>query len=194
MAEIEVKIPQFRAWYVSVFEPRAVKGDTSGKMLYSVMACFAPGTDLTPLKVAAGKAAELLWHGNAAKTIAHPKFKPLLKEQATLLDANGDLLPGAELGGYYLSLSNKIQPLIVGPNGQPTLDPAIIYSGAYCLAIAGAFAWEHPTGGKGVSFSLKGIQQVADGEPLGGGSGRAKLGAFAPVAGAAVHDATGLFG
>jgi hypothetical protein len=194
MAEIEVKIPKFRGWYVSVFEPRPVQGDTSGKLLYSVLACFAPGTDLAPLKAAALKAAELKWKGQAAAVIKHPKFRPLFKDQTTLIDDDGNLRAGAEPGGYYLNLSNKIKPLVVGPNAKQTEDGEIIYSGAYFVALAGAFAWDHPTGGRGVSFSLKGIQQVGDGEKLGGGGSRAKPEDFEPIAGADVKDASGLFG
>lgn len=45
-----------------------------------------------------------------------------------------------------------------------------IRSGDHGFAVLVAFAWDHPTGGKGVSFGLRYLQKTRDGEPLGGGA------------------------
>ena len=72
-------------------------------------------------------------------------------------------------GHYFLNASNKIRPLVIGPDraalvaadGKP-------YSGAYVNAIVELWAQDNQFG-KRVNASLLGIQFVKDGERLAGG-------------------------
>jgi hypothetical protein len=50
------------------------------------------------------------------------------------------------------------------------MDPEELYSGAYYRASIRCFAWEHPTGGKGVSVALDNVMKIKDGEAFSGKS------------------------
>jgi hypothetical protein len=43
-----------------------------------------------------------------------------------------------------------------------------VYSGCYGIAVLNAYSWEHPTGGRGVTFNIRIFQKLKDGESLGG--------------------------
>lgn len=43
-----------------------------------------------------------------------------------------------------------------------------VYSGCYGRPILNAYSWEHPTGGRGVTFNIRLFQKTKDGESLGG--------------------------
>jgi hypothetical protein len=43
-----------------------------------------------------------------------------------------------------------------------------VYSGCYGFAVLNAYSWEHPTGGRGVTFNIRLFQKLKDGESLGG--------------------------
>lgn len=65
------------------------------------------------------------------------------------------------------------------------------YAGKRVRAALSAFAWNHPTGGKGISFNIDGVMAVEDGERLAIGNG-AMVNAFekfaqAPAAAAAAN-------
>lgn len=49
-----------------------------------------------------------------------------------------------------------------------------LYSGAWYRISIRPYAWEHKTGGKGVSFGLDNVMKVEDDEPLGGGKPKAE--------------------
>lgn len=178
---IECKLPKFRASYVNLLKPKAIKG--SSKEVYSVMALFEPGADLKVLKEAALKALEEKFGADKAAAIAkHPKFKTPFKDQAELVDEQGEQRPGTKAGGIFMNMSNELKPLVLGPDAQEMTDPRDFYSGCYAVAKCEVYAWEHETGGRGVSFSLLGIQKVAEGDRLGGTGLRADVSDFEPVA------------
>jgi len=175
----------FRASYVNAFKPKVVKGSDNGKEVYSVMALFAPGADLAAAKAAALEAVkEKLGADKAEAIVKHPKFKSPFKNQAELVDDEGGQRPGTEAGGIFINLSNALKPLVLGPDCNEIMDAREFYSGCYAVASCEVYAWEHPTGGKGVTFSLLGIQKVRDGDRLGGTGIRADVSDFEPVAGA----------
>lgn len=64
-------------------------------------------------------------------------------------------------------------------------DPAVLYPGCYVHAVINAFTYDHPTGGKGISFGLTMVQFAKDGDRLGGTGGADPNSFFAPVGGAA---------
>lgn len=182
---IKVKTPKFRASYVNVFKSKPIKGSDTGKEAYSVMALFAPGADLSALKAAALEALKEKFGPDKAEGIAkHPKFKTPFKNQAELVDEEGTQRPGTEAGGIFVNLSNALKPLVLDTDCSEVMDPREFYSGCYAVASCEVYAWDHPTGGRGVTFSLLGIQKVGEGDRLGGTGIRADVSDFEPVAGA----------
>jgi len=176
---IDVKIPKFRGSYVSLDKPKKVKG--SEKETFSIMALFEPGQDISVLKKAALEAAKEKWGDKAEAVLKHPKFKTPFKDQAELVDADGEQRPGTVAGGIFLNLSNVLKPLVLNQAVEEITDPRDAYSGAYYVAKASVYAWEHDVGGKGITFSLLGVQKVAEGEKLGGTGSRASTSDFEPV-------------
>lgn len=62
------------------------------------------------------------------------------------------------------------RPGAVDSHLQPIIEPDELYSGAYYRASIRCFAWEHPTGGKGVSVALDNVMKTKDGEAFSGKS------------------------
>jgi hypothetical protein len=90
-----------------------------------------------------------------------PKMKNPIKD--------GDDEDRPELAGCYsIQASSKLRPGIVNATLQPLMEASEIYSGAYYRASIHAYAWEHPTGGKGVSIALDNVMKTRDGEAFSG--------------------------
>jgi len=183
---IKVKTPKFRASYVWVFKPKAVKNDDgTSKDKYQALALFELGADLKALKDAAfGALVEKFGKDKAGAIAKHPKFKSPFRDQATLVDDEGELRPGATAGAVCINLTADLKPLILGPDTSEITDQRDFYSGCYAVASCEVYAWEHPKNGRGVTFSLLGVQKVAEGERLGGSGLRATAEDFEPVKGA----------
>lgn len=70
----------------------------------------------------------------------------------------------------FVSARNTKRPVVVDRDLIPlTADDSRPYAGCYVNATIRLFAYDHKTGGKGVSASLRGVQFVKDGESFGAG-------------------------
>lgn len=175
MAENNGKIvtPLFRLSFPSLWEPTAAKG--SDKKKYSLTMLFPKNADLSTLrKLAVDAITAASWGGADRK-----KWPANLRNfdlRTHIADAgrtgwpfrNGD---NQDYDGYQdmvsVVASNEHQkPAIVGRDRNPIVDQADVYPGCYGHAVITAYAWDHPTGGKGVSFSLLAFMKVKDGEPF----------------------------
>lgn len=167
----KVWTPTFKGGFVNLLKPKAIPG-TDGEPQYSMLMLFDTDSDLTKLKEAAVEAAKDKWGDNAAKIRKNPKFKDPFKNQADMVDKNGDLYSGMVDGAICVQAQCKQsfgQPQVVDTDQKDLIDARDIYSGAYYRATINAYAWDHSVGGKGVSFGLSNVQKLADGEKLGGG-------------------------
>ena len=110
-------------------------------------------------------------------------IKNPIKKGESLTGKNGTLA-----GGIVVRTNRKEsfgRPVVVDQNVKDIIDKEQVYSGAYFIAKIHAYAWEHPTGGKGVSFTLDMVQLHHDGEPLGNRLEAADAFASIPVPGGA---------
>ena len=170
----KVLTPEFRSAFVAVFKAKGIKGDASAKEKFGVTMLFPKGTDLSALKAAAHEAAVNKWGKDLPK-----KLKTPFKDQGE----RADDYAGFEEGGIYITAQSDTRPGVVDAKVQDIIDENDFYSGCWARATVNAYAWEHPTGGKGVSFGLLNVQKLRDGDRLGGG--RAKpTEDFTPVEGA----------
>lgn len=73
-------------------------------------------------------------------------------------------------GVMYVVASNLRRPAVVDSDRVTPLGPDSnkIYPGCYVNGSVRFYAWDHPTGGKGVSCELRAISFHADGVSLGG--------------------------
>lgn len=164
----KIMTPEFRAAFAQVFQPKGIKGDKNSKEKFSVTMLYAKGADLSKLKAAARQVAVDKWGEEGLKKIGS-KLKLPFKDQTE----NAERYAGFEEGAVYMQASSDTKPGCVDAKVQDIIDPEDFYSGCYARATVQPYAWEHPTGGKGVSFGLLNIQKLRDGERLGGGRSKA---------------------
>jgi hypothetical protein len=96
------------------------------------------------------------------------------KFSSPIKEADNEFEDPGEFAGFLLFTASKTadrgRPGILGPDREPMdeMDYAEeLYSGAYYRATIRPWAWDHPTGGKGVSISLVNVLKTDDGDPLG---------------------------
>jgi len=182
----EIVTEPCRLSFPALFEPKPVmKGSDDKKFMATLL--LPPDVDLGPLFVCA-RAAMVDKFG---KVIKLPARANPIKECAE------KDLAGYEDGWHYINAKSGYRPSVVDAKMQEVLDPDRVYAGCWCRFHLQAFAWDHPVGGKGVSFSLSAVQLVRDDERLDGR--RQATDVFEPLEveadeGAASADAEEMFG
>jgi hypothetical protein len=177
-ATTKVITPKFRVSFPSVFSKRKIEGQTDEQAKYSVQMLFKKTDDISSLKNAVRAAVVEKWGADSSKW---PKGITMPFRDGTEKDYDGY---GPDV--TFVSASSKMKPRVVGPDMQDIIEPSEFYGGCYARASINAFAWEY-MGKRGVSFGLRNIQKMADGEPFGGGS--SPEADFQPLGGTAVTGA-----
>jgi hypothetical protein len=177
--------PEFRVSYPRVFKPE--RNDLNGQDEYSLVALFAPGADLSPLKAAVKQAAVNKWGDSLPANIRIP----LRDGDEKIKD--GAYPAGFEKGTVFVTMKCRKAPGVVDPQVQPILDDADFYGGCYARASVHVQAYDQK-GNKGVSVYLNHVQKMRDGEAFGKGRVSPQQ-AFEAVAGApaASGGAGGIF-
>jgi len=193
--DCRVVTPEFRAAYLSVIEPRAMKG-TTNKPKYSVIMLIPKKSDLKPYQ-------RLIQAAKVAKFGAD-KAKWPMNIESPVRDGDDEKYEDTEgfAGHWAIKASKDPQygaPGLFGPGDDGTgkaealdrLDPeinTILYPGCYAKAYVYAFAWEF-NGKYGVSFSLELFQKTRDGKSFGGKKAGGEV--FAPTGGGFTEDEEG---
>lgn len=157
-SERSVTTPEFRAAFVNVFKPSAMKG---AEPKYSITMLFSKKTDLSKIKL-------------ALKHAKIDEFGPDQKEWPDNLEtpvSDGDDFPQYEgFAGHWAVKATsgaEFKPACVDGEMQEIIDPMKLYAGCYARASIFARVWTF--GNKqGVQFILDGVQKVRDGKPFGG--------------------------
>jgi len=156
----DVITPDVRLAFPSLhkMKPRARGSD---KMTYQATLLPPPGVSLAPFQ-------------DAMKAAMAAKWDKLVK----LDSRNNPLKPAGEKdysgfteGWTYISTNSDRAVGLVNRRSQPVALEQIedtFYPGCWVKAFVNAFGWEHPTGGRGVSFGLMGLQFVRDDERFDG--------------------------
>lgn len=156
-----------RIAFPSVFEAKPMKDD-EGKVRYryELSVLFPKGDkqlrliDQTREMVAKNK-----WGEKADAILA----KLIPADKTFLRDGDDKDYQGYE-GMMYISASNTVKPLVIGPNREPLqASSGRPYGGCYCWVVLDIYAMTHKQGGKQINASLKGVQFVKDGEAFAGG-------------------------
>ena len=161
---IELNTPEGRLMFVNLKQARRIdpkNADETAK--FSVTVNFDPAAQKTKafkkLKAAVEKTTENKWGDNRPRKLRTP----------FLTTDDVDPVPdGIEDGDVFIRLNSTSRPEVVDRNVEPVLDLDKVYSGCYGIVNVQCYPWEHPTGGKGVSFGLGPVQKTRDGDPLGG--------------------------
>lgn len=108
-----------------------------------------------------------------AERVALDKFKKKVKLKHELI-RDGNEKP--DVDGYgdgvsFITAKCKTRPPVVDQMRNPLVEEdGKPYAGCYVNATINLYAWEHPTGGKGVSAGLRAVQFAKDGESFGAGA------------------------
>jgi hypothetical protein len=159
--------PEFRGSFVHLLEPHAMKaapGEKQPDPRYSITMAIPKGDafwakfDKMVEEAAVGKWGKI-----------PPKLK-VPKKDGDDVDMDGNPRPEFQ-GKFTVAATSKNKPGIVDANLQPVISADEIYSGAWYRASIRAYAWEHATGGRGVSIALDNVMKARDDEAF---SGRSK--------------------
>jgi hypothetical protein len=150
--------PVFRVAFQSVFKAKAFSEDQDPK--FEITMLFPKGSDLSELKRVAKLAVSEKWGDSPPKNLRSP-FK------------DGDEKEYDGFAGHITvkAVSDR-RPGLVDRDGTKIISEEEFYSGCYAVATVVAF----PYGGKGspyspgVSFGLRNIMKIRDGEPFEGGA------------------------
>lgn len=150
--------PTFRGSFVHILEPHAIKGVENAKARYQITIPIKKSDPFwVKLNALIEETAKEKWGKIPAK------LKKPIKD--------GDEEGRPEFAGCYsIQATSNNKPGIVDAQLQPIMDANEIYSGAYYKASIRAYAWQHATGGSGVSIALDNVQKIKDGEAFSGRS------------------------
>lgn len=176
MKATEVVTAPVRVSFPALFEPKPVSKDKPNELKYMATLLLPPETDKSPFFEAI-KAAMVDKFGKAIKLPARNN---------PIKDCGEKELDGYEDGWSYINAKSGYQPSVVDQKAQPVMDKDAVYAGCWCRFHLQAFAWDHPQGGKGVSFSLSAVQLVKDDDRLDGRKSGADV--FEPLAGFDASD------
>ena len=165
-----VRLDNVRLAFPSLFTPKPVSRDKPNELRYQAVLLLPPEANLAVLTAAMAAAMTKKW----GKVIQLPSKNNPLHDAGEKSDYAG-FLPGWK----FISVKSKDRPTVVNRDAVPVTDPALVYPGMWVNAYLDCYAWEHPTGGKGISFGLMAMQLVKDDERLDGR--RAATDVFQPL-------------
>lgn len=158
--------PEFRGSFVHILQPHAIKvapGEKQPDARYQIT-CPIPKAD--PFWKQFDRMVEETAKAKWGKI--PPKLKTP-KKDGDEVDGEGNVRP--ELAGRFsIQATSKNKPGIVDASLQPIMSAEEIYSGAWYRVSIHLYAWDHPTGGKGVSVALDNVMKVKDDEAYSGRS------------------------
>lgn len=156
--------PPFRVSYPHLWVPQ--KSEDGESDVYSCRMIFEKGTDLSDMKSLAmqirtqkfgkdGKFKKTFKDGNEEDLKKNPECK-----DAIIVDARSYNRP--------ITVSKRNPAVKQGAKGWlvPITDRNEFYPGCYAIAVVTCYPFDHPKGGKGVSFGLSSIIKIRNGEPL----------------------------
>ena len=154
----ELVTPPVRLSFPALFEPKPVaKGSDDEK--YQASLLLPPDLDMKPFMDAIVAAAKEKWGGNL------PKFPA---KNNPIKSCDDKELAGYDEGWHYINTKSNYPPTVVDQRRQEIIDPTRIFAGCWCRFHINAYAYDHPVGGKGVSFGLNAVQLVREDARLDG--------------------------
>lgn len=164
MASLDTKVvvKGARLSYVHLFDPWAQDEDQDEKYSCVLLIPKEDKETLDRLKKAQQNALE-----NGKEKAFGGKIPSDWKSTLRDGDERDDLEDNpAYVGHMYMSVSSNQRPGVVDRNLDPIMDKAAVYSGCYANVSLNAYAY-NTKGNKGVTFFLRNVQFLKDGEPLG---------------------------
>lgn len=158
--------PEFRGSFVHILAPHAIKVPAGEKQPDPRFQITIPIPKNDPFWK---KFDKLVEETAVAKWGKVPAKLKTPKKDGDETDDDGNVRPEFA-GRWSIQATSKNKPGIVDANLQPVMSADEIYSGAWYRASIRCYAWEHPTGGKGVSVALDNVMKTRDDEAFSGRS------------------------
>jgi len=168
----KVLTPEFRASFVSVFEP---KTNQQGKEVYEITMLFPKKSDISVLKKAVSDLVNRVYPDKSKRP---GNFRSPFRD-GDLPNSMGNIFAGHP-GNVVVRAWTKEKPGLVDEDTNDIIERSQFYSGCYARATVTPFIYNN-SGNTGVSFFLNNIQKLRNGESLGGHGGPA-ANDFEPVA------------
>lgn len=161
---------EVRLSYTSVLEPKAQDNEKPDVLTYST-AILIPKSDTATVDAIRAAIKEALADGVAKKW--NGKTPPNLKNplrDGDLPKANGDDPDEAYMGHWFINAKGprggQEAPILLGKNGLPTHEYAVIYSGVYGRVSLQFYPFDK-SGNKGVACSIMSFLSGEHGDALG---------------------------
>lgn len=158
MKATEIVTAPMRLSFPALFEPKPTSKKPGSPLKYQASVLLPPGTDMKPFAACVKAAMIDEWN----QVIKLPARNNPIK------DCGEKDLEGYDEGWYYINSKSGYQPGVIDQRKQEVLDADRIFAGCWCRFHLTAYAWDHPEGGKGVSFSLNAVQLVKEDARLDG--------------------------
>lgn len=161
LTDTRVRTGKVRLSFVHLLEPYAMDEDDPKKYSCTLL---IPKTDKATLRILKSAREAAIEQGKAKFGAAWGK-----SVHNTMKDGDEtDLEKYPENEGHYvMGVSANRKPGVVDPQLDPITDEGDIYSGCYAQVSVDAFPY-NAKGNKGVSFGLRNVMKVADGQAFGG--------------------------
>jgi hypothetical protein len=178
-------LPAGRLSYPNLLKARAMPGAAEDTAKFSTSLIMPPDSELKPAVDWVRKLADEQW---GAKVAFDRIKKPILRHAEKTEDA-----ALAEAFPYLVRCSTVNKPTVVFGSGEECTTEEEIYPGRWARISVRAYAWDHPTGGKGVSFGLSNVMLLDHDERIGGGRAKVEdeFGDFYSAASAAGGNGSG---
>ncbi len=160
--------PVFRVSFPEVFKAKSFQG---GRPKFSVVALFKADENIDSLKDLAKRAIARFkdWGVNQPTDLKTPFKDGNLKDYAGYKDTIYCTFSAYEsYTDPKTGMTYNFQPGVVDETKEAIIDTKDYYAGCYSVASITAFAYD-TAGNKGVSFGLRHVMKVNDGDPLTGG-------------------------
>jgi hypothetical protein len=162
-------IPECTLVYPHLFQPRVMKDSANPTPKYQTAVLIPLTLDMAGLHKLALEAAVRLFGSDAQRLIQAGVIKSPFRKQMEKA-ALGQMGYSSDPSAVYINVASEQPPGVVDYNLNPILDPSKVYGGVVANVQINAFAWNHATGGKGISFGLQNVQILRDGPKLGSGN------------------------
>src|SRR5208282_4720934 len=156
--------PKGRMLYPDLFRKTLPKGETDQtKASYQLTLLFPKSASMGFLLAGVNQTIKDKWGPGPYKfkvkkpfidTAEQPRFAEYADEYPIMIRAS----------------NKKDKPKVAFSNLKICDSEEEVYGGRWAVMCVNPYAWEHPTGGRGVSFGLNLVQLFAHDEPMGGGS------------------------
>ncbi len=160
--------PVGRVSFPHLFEPTI---NDKGKKSWSVVLVFDKAAQSTPeykeMVLSIEAAAAERFGQKIPSGIKRKSLEPKSGYPFTETAAKEQYFGWAEDGSVMVTLSSRYAPLVIDRDKSELLDAEAVYGGCYARASYSCYAYSQ-SGNEGVSFGLRALQKVKDGDSLGG--------------------------